>query len=243
MHIVAMANDYFLQILHQDAKSVITRLGNNQSDINKSDLEIHLGIWRLCVGAVKSYNDSTCYMLGSDVSESSAQPKTVRSPYWIISCQVLSVVGVILAEASVFTALAWLVTSMKKCRHVFVYITTLSTVIGGVLILSSDIVLAAQSSIDFYANLDVYNINNIYFQRAANAAQRAREIQEYDSVLEFAWCFGLDVAAGSLSILAGPIFFFIAAKIIKTEKEQPIKISRQTTGVNYLTKGESVSKF
>ncbi|XP_059178272.1 uncharacterized protein LOC131957458 isoform X3 [Physella acuta] len=193
MHIVAMANDYFLQILHQDAKSVITRLGNNQSDINKSDLEIHLGIWRLCVGAVKSYNDSTCYMLGSDVSESSAQPKTVRSP----------------------------------C----------------VLILSSDIVLAAQSSIDFYANLDVYNINNIYFQRAANAAQRAREIQEYDSVLEFAWCFGLDVAAGSLSILAGPIFFFIAAKIIKTEKEQPIKISRQTTGVNYLTKGESVSKF
>ncbi|XP_059178273.1 uncharacterized protein LOC131957458 isoform X4 [Physella acuta] len=189
MHIVAMANDYFLQILHQDAKSVITRLD------------------------------------------------------WIISCQVLSVVGVILAEASVFTALAWLVTSMKKCRHVFVYITTLSTVIGGVLILSSDIVLAAQSSIDFYANLDVYNINNIYFQRAANAAQRAREIQEYDSVLEFAWCFGLDVAAGSLSILAGPIFFFIAAKIIKTEKEQPIKISRQTTGVNYLTKGESVSKF
>ncbi|KAH9523804.1 hypothetical protein Btru_047077 [Bulinus truncatus] len=143
----------------------------------------------------------------------------LEQSYWLQSAQALSIVGVILSGAGVVAAVAWLFTDLYRCVNLFLVASVTSAVIGGVLILSSDITFAAKYSIEFYHNRWS---NDIYFTLPQTSTalptptpeRMAYEIAAFDRVMGVAWSFALDIAAGSLCIVSALPLLLVSMAVI-----------------------------
>ncbi|XP_055869397.1 uncharacterized protein LOC106073014 [Biomphalaria glabrata] len=212
LHIISMSTDYFAILKDADAKYVATNVTRRYTPDNLTgvDTELRFGLWRLCVGSasLSQKAQSQCYAISANGTD------VILSPYWIQSAQVLSIVGVIVAGSGVISTIAWILNDLAKCVNLFLVVSVTCAVIGGILILSSDITFAAKYSIDIYHS----HVNNIYFTTSASAVQQAFEIAALDFFLDVGWSFALDIAAGSLCVLSA-VPMLLAA--IVTSRKSP----------------------
>ncbi|CAL1534488.1 unnamed protein product [Lymnaea stagnalis] len=205
LHIISMSTDYYAALSASDTKDAATGEAP----------QINYGLWRFCV-ELKS-NETSCYTFGTVVKNKSSPSVFTTSnlldtPQWLVSSQVLSIVSVIVAGSGVVAAISWIFTDLGCCVNLLLGVATCSSVIGGVLVLASDIVFAAKYTVDFYQDIGVQR--NIF---------SSAQFKTLDDRLDFGWSFGLDIASGILCILATIPLLMISIFKLDTKQRRSSK--------------------
>jgi hypothetical protein len=152
------------------------------------NMNVHFGFWKMCFNV---YTRISCYSFGL---EEDTNTSTVKAPDWVIVCQALSIIGLIVGALGLGLSLLWLCVSSRR----LLVAGSVATILGGITIIIADIVFSTEKSVKFVMQ------DSQVVPTFGSVAEKY--LLDVDSSIQYSWNFGLDLATGIACVLIGALY-------------------------------------